>query len=404
MKKLISVLIVATLCLGLLAACGGDSPNTSSAPPPSSGGDASAPPSQAPAPTGTPQGYIDDDVDHYARAPYRIAFLSQDLYQVQLAWLNGIELYQEKMNFEVVAFSAESDREKMIANIELAAMQNFDGFIVACMPDILDRASEVLYETGIPWIGFANTFLVDGKTVAPNVTLNQSGAGEKCMQWLIENYKEYWGSDVDAHALGPRLGMIDITYSISEDLLARQTGSVNRFREEFPNSLYFATDVVALGLAGPAVISAEAAYDLVTATVSANPGVDYWFVTGAAETYSPGAARALESLGKTTENALVVTVGHPAVVADWERMSPDTMAVNVATLSIPDLLYGGPAAAGIVAILDGRTTMDTIWLEVTPPNHPWGNDFGLWEADNKVVTRWNYLDYFAEVEAMTLGS
>jgi len=400
MKKLLSILVVVAFCVGILAACNSSSNDTptSAAPPPAE--TASTPPSQAPAPS-TPQGYIEDDVDHYARDTYKIAFLSQDAYQIQLSWYNGIKAYEEKFNIQVDLFSADSDREKMISIIELAAMQGYDGFIVACMPDILDRATEVLYDTGIPFIGFANTLIVDGKTVAPNVTLDQYGAGAKCMEWLIENAETYWG--VDPATLGGKLGAIDVTYSVSEDLLARQNGSIDTFKKTLPEGKAFATDVVALGLAGPAVISAEGAYDLVIATASANPDVEYWFFTGGAETYSTGAARALEYIGKTLKNALVCTVGHPAVVADWESMSPDTETVNIACLSIPDLLYGGPAVAGIVAILDGRTTMETIWLEKTPPNYQWGNQWGLWEVENQVVTRWDYQDYFAYVESITLG-
>ena len=409
MKKLLSVLMVAALCLGLLAACNNSTPGSESPAAPAATGETSGTPAAPPqepstvpqAPSGVPQGYIGDDVDHYARDAYKIAFLSQDAYQIQLSWFSGVQAFEKKLNFTVEMFSADSDREKMISIIELAAMQGFDGFIVACMPDILDRASEVLYDTGIPWIGFANTFIVDGKTVAPNVTLNQYDCGRKCMEWMIENAESYWG--VDPSTLGSKLGMVDVTYSVSEDFIARQNGSVDLFKSSFPNSTAFPTDVVALGLAGPAVISAEAAYDLVAATVSANPEIEYWLVTGGAETYSIGAARALENAGKTTANALVCTVGHPAVIADWESMSPDTMTVNVACLATPDLLYGSPAAAGIVAILDGRTTMDTIWLEVTPPDYMWGTDFGLWEAETHVVTRENYQEYFANIETTMLG-
>ena len=396
MKKLISLLIALVLCLGLFA-CG--EKTDTSAPPAADSPAASAENSPAPAAPGVPQGYPEDDVDHHARRTYEVVFLCDDWTFLQQSWFSSMEAFEQRFNINMTAVSAEGDMDTFLANIELIPTRGYDGAIVTCMPDIYVRATELLYASGIPWLAYTNTVVDDnGHTVAPTVSLDPYSVGYNTMRWLVDNYKSYWG-EIDE----TKLGAIDTTVSTSPDLLARSEGPRDLFAETFPNSTYFQLDAVSTGRTGMGVVSEESAYDLVSATVSANPQIEYWFVTGAVEFYGVGSARALEDLGKTTDNALVCVVGSGVNFVDWDSMSEDTMSVNVACLFLSDLRTSIPAVSGIVAMIDGRATKDTLWREKTPPNYKYGNDYGVWLLDTLVVTRADYKEALAYDEALVLG-
>ena len=395
MKRLVPLLLVIVMCLTLFACDKSTNSETQPTSSPSAGGSGAVS-----APSGTPQGYLEDDVDHYARDKYEIVFLANDFQFLQQSWYAGLQAFEKRFNIHMTSVSADGDWDSFINNIELVGTRGYDGVIVLGIPEINVRVAELMNETGVPWLAFVNIMLDDnGRTIGPNVILDQYAVGWKTMRWLLDNYPTYWGNDID----GSKVGEIDITLSASIDLFSRQQGPKDLFLEHFPDGSFFPVDCVSTGLVGMAAISPEAAYDLVTATVSANPQIEYWFVTGATEFFGPGAARALEDLGRTPDNAMVCVVGHGANVVDWQSMSDDTVALNMACLMISDILYAAPAVAGIVALIDGRTTNDTLWVEKTPPNYQFGNDFGVWEVENRVVTRFNYQDYFDEVDALIFG-
>ena len=393
MKKKIALLIVIVLCLGMAAACNSDSGSTSS---PTTSESPSGSTSGAGVIPGVPQGYLEDDVDHYARDTYSIGFLSDTFSFLQQSWYEGMVAFEQRLNIKMTSVDGQGSEDTYLANLELIETRGFDGVITICPPQVRVRASELLNESGVPWIAFVNTILDDNdRTVSPNVILDQYETGRRPMMWLIENYKTYWG-DVDPS----KVALIVISTSTSVDLWDRVHGPIEIFNEYFPEGTQITIDCAATGLTGMAAISEETTFDLVTATVSANPDIEYWMVTGSTEFFGVGSSRALEAMGYTPDNALVCVVGHGVNVVDWQSMTDDTVSVNMACLMISDLLYAAPAVSGIIALIDGRTTYDTMWLEKTPANYKHGNDFGVWEVENRVVTRWNYQDYFDEVNAM----
>ena len=425
MKKALALFLTIVICFGLFA-CGNKTDTTNGGTTPAgsgqssqtdvatspAGGDQSTPSgSEQPTPsggessgggggaatqTGGLQGYLDDEVDHYARDTYKIAFLTTEFNTLQQHWFEGLQAFEQRLNVNVTSLSADSNKETFLSNIELIATQGYDGALIACMFEIQERATELLYELGIPWICFINMLLdQNDQTVAPCVVLDQYESGQKTMQWLIDNYKEYMG-DIDTS----KIGGITTGFTVMADHAMRAAGQRDIFEQTFPGCPFFELDTASAGFTGADVVSAQAAFELVGATVSANPKVEYWLVTGTAEAYGPGSARALESLGKSTENALVCVVSSGANIVDWESMSPDTESINVACLLISDVLYAAPALSGIIALIDGRVTYDKLWLEKTPQNYRYGNNFGVWEAETQIITRWNYQEIIAEVNSI----
>lgn len=391
MKKTVALLIVIVLCLSL-AACNGksDTPAPAGSSAPASGGTSQAP---APAAPGTPQGYLDDDVDHYARDTYEFVYTCETFGFLQQALFSGMQACEKRFNVHMTNVNSEGSQDTYLTNLELIGTRGFDGAIVDCPPAIQVRAIELLNDSKVPYIGFFNTLLgADGKAVSPNVTNNNYSAGRMPAQWLADHYKEYMG-DIDTS----KLGFLYIGVSTSPDLLSRSVGVEDVFNEYFSDGQFFWVDAASGGTTN--LMSEELGYNLSIATINAHPEVEYWLMNSCLEFYGPGASRALEEVGKTTKNALVCVMGHGAQVADWGSMSDDTMSVNVACWIIHDFEMTYPAVVGLIALLDGRSTKETLWQERTPPNYVYGNDFGVWEVSGNIVTRQTYKAYLADIEA-----
>ena len=432
MKKVLSILLVLILCVGLFA-CGNKTDSTGSSAPPADSGSAAQPAgggdTPAPQPAGggdtpaaqpsgggdaapaqpsgggdtpaahVPQGYLTDDVDHHARRTYEIAFLPDDFQFLQQNWFAGLQAFEERLNVKMTVLSADSSFEQMLANIEMLTTRGYDGAIITAQYEIQERVTELLNEAGIPWICFINMLTdADGHTVAPTVVLDQYTAGEATMRWLIDNYKEYWG-DIDTS----KIGCMGITMSISLDIFSRTSGQRDLFEATFPGNQFLILDTVSLGASGTAFMSAESAYDLVTAAVAANPDVEYWFVVGGGEQFGPGAARAMEAFGRTLSNTLICTVHSGANITDWQSKPPDVECMNIASVYISDMLYGAPALSGVIALIEGRETKDTLWIDETPKDYKYGNNFGVWLIESRIVTRWDYQEYIDEINDMIFG-
>ncbi|MDR2357732.1 MAG: substrate-binding domain-containing protein [Oscillospiraceae bacterium] len=407
MKKIISLLLVVLMAAGLLA-CGGGGQNgnietsgtetqtpdasaseTAAAPP---DGGADTPAVSADAPQNV--GYIDDPVDHFARDTYQIAYLSPAFMFLQQSWFAAMQAFEERLNFKVTSFTGENNSDTYLTNIELIASQGYDGIIMDCEQPVAVRAYEIIEETGVPYIAFVQSLLDEnGKTVCPQVVLDQYDTGKKTIDWLIANYKSYWG-EIDASTLG----LIDCTVTTSPDLALRAVAPEEIFKATFPEGHYFMADMAAAG-----GVTADAAYTQVMATVSAHPEIEHWWVTGSTEFFGSGSARVFDDLGKV-DDALVCVVGAGANIVDWDSMTPDTKSSLVACLAISDLLYAAPAVSGVIALIDGRATKETLWRDKTPADWQFGTDYGVWLVENDIITRDTYKTYFEEINAKYLLS
>jgi ABC-type sugar transport system substrate-binding protein len=399
MRKLISLLLALILLTALLAACGDKTPPPETSPAavsPSATPGTDGPGTDAATPAGeaSKAGYIDDPVDHYDRDTYQIAYLAPAFMFLQQSWFAGMQEFEERLNIKVTSFSGEGDNDLYLQTIEIIADQGFDGIIIDCEVSVANRAYELLEESKLPYIAFVQS-LIDGdnQTVCPQVVLDQYQTGEKVINWLVDNYRSYWG-EIDTS----KLGLIDVCMSTQPDLATRAIAPEKIFKETFPDGTFFSADTATAGGVTP-----DAAYSLVSAIASSNPQIERWWVTGSTEFFGVGAARALEELGKT-DTSLICVVGAGQVVVDWDSMAEDTKSPLVACLAISDLLYAAPAVSGIVALIDGRATKEDLWLDKTPAGWQFGEKYGVWLVENDVVTRETYKTYFDEINIKYLES
>jgi ABC-type sugar transport system substrate-binding protein len=202
------------------------------------------------------------------------------------------------------------------------------------------------------------------------------------MSWLCENYSQYLG-DIDT----TKLGMINMTMSTVGMMADRGIGAYNGWKEYFPDNLYIEADT-----SGAGQNTSETAYNMISAYVSANPEIEYWFINTIMMLYPAGCARAVETLG-IEDKCLIICEESVTAVEEW---GSGYRGAWVAAVGIAEELYAVPGASGIVALIDGRATPETLWGDTK--REPYGFDYAVYPLETEVITYDNYEEYFAGID------
>ena len=387
MKKIIAVFIAALMMLSLFACNNGNSStsdssantqNTDAAPPASSASGDSQP-----AASGS-VGWITDEVDHFARPTYKIAYIVAFYVAVNATLSDQLKLWAEKLNFEYTLVDAQQDNDSFMNSLETLAGQGYDGFILDFNPEATERCYELCQELGVNWISGVNPVVVDDKQLWPGVTLDSFSMGQLMSQWLYDNYSSYWG-DVDINDIG----MIVCDNSGPIDLHLRCLGSEDRFRELFPDT--YATNMFNADMAG-LDFAPQSGYDRFTAIKSANPQIKYWLVTSVADLYALGVVRAAEALGAENETLILCADGY-SLISEWESGYNGDCFTGAAYIA--PVYHTEPIVCGLIAMIDGRVTPENLWPEWKAP----GQDYADLQLELTVITRHNYNEYKATAEA-----
>ncbi len=405
MKKVLSLLIAVLMIFTLFACNAKDKPSDSNSP-------SAAPSSAAPATSEAPAGETTSEaapstaVDPSVNAD-EIGFFesgvdpqSRDTYKIVWAYVYTLMLfekmtecyrnYQEKLNFELETMTAESDIDRYLINIETLAEQGTDGFLIHIDVATKERIVEVLDETGVPYVALFNTVRdADGHNLVPTVGTDQYNAGVTSLQWLQDNYKTYWG-DIDT----ANLGLLYTTFSVSGDLNTRAVATADRFKELYPDNsdkIFEADQASGTGSA------TDIAYNLAAATFAGNPEIDYWFVTCTLEMHAQGIARAVEQL-QMNERVLIVDIGSDILTSEWDTGYDGAWK---SCLGMSNYLYAAPSICGLVSMLDGVSTADSLWPDMKKD----GDAAAFFTTSFEMLTKDTYKDYFngiAEAAGMPL--
>ncbi len=393
MKKVISILVALLMILALYSCSGentstpaespsaDDSSTTSSAPVE----DSTAPDTEDNAPSEMVDitknadeiGFFESGVDPQSRDTYNIIHMYPYTLLLFELMTECFNVYSDELNCTVTPSTTESDMDMFVQNIELYAGQgNVDGIIVIIDPPTADRITEVLDESGIPYIAWCNSVRDEnGVEYVPSVGLDQYSAAQTTVQWLYDNYSNYWG-DIDTS----KIALMNINASISADLNDRAVGAEDKFNELIPdNAGVFNVDMVA-------DFTQEGAYNQASATFSGNPDIEYWFVTNVVEMYSQGAARAVEAMQKE-DTVLITDVGSDILCSEWETNYDGPW---VSCLAISNYLYAAPTICGLIALIDGTATWDTLWTDMRAE----GDTYTFYGAASQMITKDTYKDYF----------
>ena len=391
MKKVVSLLLVLVMVICIVACGTSESTKTtesSTATPPTTTttpqdsteqptvGDDSDPVS--PAPGGT-VGYVTDDVDHWARDPYNFAFYTLAVSDMSALQLLALQQAGEIYNFTVYDQYAGGDADAYITNLQALLLTNPDGIIIDVAPEYQKRVADIINESGIPTVGIMDTVRdADGHTLLPNVVMDQSYNGGRQIEYLAENYESYWG-DIDES----EIGLMIITWTLGVDLNTRGEGMRTKFEELFPGNPVFIADTATDSF------SADGAYNLANAIMSANPDVKYWFISTVTETFSQGAARVAETMMKE-DCTLITSSGATTLPGEWDSGYDGIWIGNYAVSPYQYSLIG---AFGLIAMCDGRATMDNLWEEYKRPGDLCAN----YDVKADIMTRANYKQYLGDI-------
>ena len=381
MKKIVAVLLSALLALSLFACAsssGGASPAASASPSPA--GSPGAEPSES-----GPVGYITDMVDYSARQPYKVEFVYGLTCGQTANFTDALSKLSKKINFTLTTFSSEMDLDKYVNELQTQIDQGINGFIFSPPVDVLVRQDEICREAGIPYINSLNAYTdAEGHTLAPTVSFNGYLAGANLTDWLVNNYKTYL-KDADLS----EIGYIVIDFSVSPEFSTRANGAKDEFVKLHPEleKNVYAVDLADLGF------SIESGYTKTAATLAAHADIKYWFIFGVSEDFVVGAARAVEAAGKTADSILVST-GSDTCFDTWT--SADNTPNWIATVPIYKTDFCAPMASGLVAMMDGRATMESLWAELRAP----GDKATQYIVSVDVVTRDVYKDFIAKADAV----
>ncbi len=284
MKKLAAILLASLMAFSLFAcnktadtsqASSSLPPETASTSPETIVSSPSAPAETAEA--GTPSastgttGYITDEFDHFSREPFKIAYVCATLEQpFTKAISDDLEKLGKVLNYDYIVYNGAG--ENFINQLETLAGQGYEGFIISSSNDIINRAYEVCRELGVAFIAESTGFRDEaGKCIWPSVEQDQFQNGAMCVQWLADNYKNYWTDDFDTS----KLGLIPITFSVVSSIHDRVPGMEETFKKLFPEAagnIYIA-DLISVAQGVP---TQQNAIDIVTPIIVAHPEIEKW--------------------------------------------------------------------------------------------------------------------------------
>lgn len=394
MKKAISILLVAVMVFAI-AACAGGGDNAKSqqqSPPPAASVSAVPSPSQSAdneetSPSGTAGGasgtigFVTDDVDHWAREPYDIVYYNYTNTNFTAQITDILTNLGEKYNFNLEQLSANADGDFYISNLHTILNKEPDGLLINLLVELAPRVSEIVQEYNVPTVAMMIRAMdAEGRMVLPSVVVDQYEVGRRQVQFLKDVYKDYWG-DIDSS----EIALLVLDMSSNVEFTRRTEGAKEKWDELFPNQQYFYGDTATYGL------TAEGGYTVTNSILSANPGVKYWFIVGTAEDLVLGGTRAVEALGKE-DTVLITSIGVSVLPSEWDNGYEGSW---IAIYWIPPAMYAGTAVFGLLAMIDGRATMDTLWPEYKAP----GDKAACFTLDIDMVTRDRYKTYLYDINS-----
>ena len=429
MKKILCLVLVLTMVFSLFACGGGASsspsasaPAASAAPSPSAEPSPSATPSAAPseaapspseaAPTGgvpghwngpdwvpdtTPPhgdaGWYTDKVDWFARDPYKIVFIYAQAFALTDNMGKAFQAWSKRVNYEYTESNANQDNDTFLNNMELFASQGWQGMVLQPDATIGMRVKELATELGVAWMpGVSPIMDEQGNLLQPMVTLGTKYQADMANDWLFDNYKTYWGNEDINPAT---LGYICLGLSANPILKMVSDYSYEGFKAKYPAAANNAFDGDCINQTNP--VSADAGYQLTSATMAAHPEIEHWFITTVLEDYAQGAARAASALN-IENKVLICSNGANILIPMFKESSEDKSWV--AGIYYAQEIFCEPCVCGIIAMLDGRATPESLYPEWKAPGATYANIL----CDTRVVTKETYQEYLDYIDSYIGGN
>ncbi len=192
---------------------------------------------------------------------------------------------------------AKMNPDTYLQALDNAIAQGVSGILV-CVPD--QKLSAVTMEkakaANIPVIAVDDPLMdKDGKFIAPYVGIDALAIGKACGDWAAKYAK-------DNNMTGEDVGVLLLTADQISSCVPRTEGQKERWLAAFPD--WPADRIFRADYNGPQ----EKAFDVSSATFTANPKIKKWVVMAINDEGAAGATRALEQAG-LDKDAVVIGIG-----------------------------------------------------------------------------------------------
>lgn len=391
MKKVLALLLVLVMALSLIACnsaantTASSSPSASTEPSAVTASTEATPPADS---TYTPGyskvGWFDPNGDYYNRDPYKIMYLTFQTGSFGALINDNFKGWASITNVDYATADA-VDMDKFYNLLETYATQGIDGFILDGDPSVGERTVELTKELGITAWTTATSALrnTDGSMLWAGVTMDSKGNGTIIADWLYKNYQTYFGADVKLSDIG----YIHVDYSVIPNVHEEEVGVVDYLKTvDFNMDQYFNAD------AAGKTFEADTAYNLVSTILAGNPDIKYWLLSSCCEPYGAGASRAVEDLGKTSKNAIVLSQDGFSLFSQWDAGYNGTW---VGALTCPMQTFTNPIMLGVIAMIDGTATAESLW----PDYKAAGDKYPNLIVDPTLLTVDNYKRFLVDLAA-----
>lgn len=281
MKKLFAIVLALAMVMSLVAC-----------------GSSTTPATTAPAAATTPATEAAAQAPATEEKSFKVAYVCKDLSQewfiVEAA---AIDAYIQSMGADkLIEVDCEYNEEKYLDGVQNMVEQGVDALIV-CPPDqnLSQRTVEMCSAAGIPVIAVDDPLIDEsGKLLAPAIQLSAYNVGTGMGEWL-NNY-------IEANSLadkGDEFMIVCLAADTIASCVPRTDGQIDTVSAKYPNVKILRSDYES---------TTDSGYDVMAATIAANPQVKYWAVMAVNDEGALGAVRALEAAGLQGD-AVVVGAG-----------------------------------------------------------------------------------------------
>lgn len=359
MKKFITMLLALTMVTALFAGCGEKAePATTETPAATEAAEAAG--------EATTEAAMETE-----EAPL-IAFICKDLSQ---EWFVGTSTAMQETAMalgakDVLLFDTAMSPDKYMTALDSAIAQEVDVLIV-CPPD--QQLSQITVqkcaEAGIKVMADDDPLIDEnGKYIAPGLALDAYVVGESQGEWLAAYYKSEGLDQVET------IGYMLLTMNEVSSALPRSQGARDKFLADAPS---FPVDkVIEANYDG----TSDKGFNVVAATITANPDITHWIVTAPNDEGAQGATRALEQSGIDKEACVVGLGGYLGI----DEIRKEYSAFK--------------AFAYIDPLLDGEIAATAAMKWATEGVEPYaeykkdGDDFGSFPFGAVMADRSNYVE------------
>lgn len=304
---------------------------------------------------------------------------------MSVEWMQQIVAALEEIaaeeNCQILTADANRDIDTQLSQIDTAITQQIDGaFLFIVDEGSATAAVDKFNEAGIPVIG--ETLKLqdgDGNNIAPYVELDAAACGEKCGQWVVENWES---TGVDLSDVST-VGVIQDTNSKYRSDLVRVDGFMSGIEAlGIPESNVFMADCAAEATSND---NTEASYNQVSAILAAHPEIKAWLVFGSVDSYAMGAARAIEAAGQEA-NTILTSSGGELAVKEWTNgAAPEWRA----TCYYGAMDFAKQMMEGMLGVIRDGKSLEEIYPEFKQD----GQTYSAVEISGTMVTSENYQDY-----------